>query len=56
LTIHGATKESTAHGLDNADRARRHVASVALDAMDCAQLLEMLGLAPAGEVLTVAVP
>lgn len=56
LTIHGATKESTAHGLDNAERARRHVAGRALDATDCAQLLEMLGLVPAGDVLTVAVP
>jgi hypothetical protein len=55
LTIHGATKEATAHGSANAERARRYVASVAADGEDCARLLEMLGLVPAGMRLTVTV-
>lgn len=55
-SIHGATKASTAHGLDNAVRARRYVASVAEDREDCALLLDMLGLVPADAVLTVRVP
>lgn len=53
LTIPGATKAATAHGTDNAERARRFVASVALDAGDCALLLEALGLVPEGMVLAV---
>lgn len=55
LSIPGATKRATAHGRDDAERARRFVASAALDAGDCALLLEALGLVPAGQVLTVEV-
>lgn len=56
LAIPGATKAATAHGLDNAERARRYVASVAESREDCALLLEALGLVPEGMVLAVATP
>lgn len=56
LTIPGATKAATAHGTDNAERARRFVASVAESPEDCARLLEMLGLVPGDAVLSVRVP
>lgn len=55
LTIHGATKATTAHGKDNAERARRYVASVAEGREDCARLLDMLGLVPGGMQLAVEV-
>lgn len=56
LTIPGATKAATAHGPGNAGRARRYVATVAVDAEDCMLLLDMLGLVPDGMQLTVEVP
>ena len=55
LTMHGATKDSTAHDTANAERARRYVASVAEGREDCARLLDMLGLVPPGAALTVDV-
>jgi hypothetical protein len=55
LTVPGATTVATAHGSDNAERARRYVASAAKDPEDCARLLDMLGLVPDGKRLTVTV-
>lgn len=56
LSIPGATKRATAHEASAAHRARRFVASVATGPVDCARLLDMLGLVPDGTELTVRVP
>jgi len=56
LGIPGATKNATATVSDKAERARRFVAMKAVDAVDLALLLEVLGLVPDGMVLTVDVP
>lgn len=56
LVIRGATKQATAHEPSAAVKARRFVAEKALDAVDRATLLDMLGLVPDGMQLTVEVP
>lgn len=56
LTIPGATKQATAIGDTEADRARRAVALASLGVDDRAKLLDMLGLVPDGKTLTVVIP
>jgi len=56
LNLAGATKTATRLDVSEAARARRFVATAALNATDRALLLDILGLVPDGMKLTMEVP
>lgn len=56
LTVPRATKAATVVTVQQQEQARRFVASQSSGPVDCARLLEMLGLVPDGMELTVVIP